>query len=276
MSYASNKGSDPKCHSSQNLKAHPNSAYSQSLPSGRSLGMGEGAPLFIIMAKDPAVLFYTSDFLAGTMTMQNEHVGMYIRLLCLQHQKGVLTENDMTYICKTYVEDVYTKFKKDKDGNYYNERLKYEALKRKNYSESRRKNVQKRYSTYVVHMENENENINKKDLNKKKVSEKQKKEDDFDQLTAFQKIWELYPAKGRLKRSASLRFWCETVVSRDIASRIQKALQNYGEHLRANSEWKHPKEFPNWLSEWPDWEFHEEPPTAEQEKMLSEHERLTR
>ena len=47
------------------------------------------------MAKDPAVLFYTSDFLSGTFTMTNEQVGMYIRLLCLQHQKGKLSEKDM-------------------------------------------------------------------------------------------------------------------------------------------------------------------------------------
>jgi preprotein translocase subunit Sec63 len=118
------------------------------------------------MAKDPAVLFYTSDFLSGTLTMSNEHIGMYIKLLCLQHQKGRLTDKDMLYICSTYVEDVYSKFIKDEHGKYYNERMEIESLKRKNYSKSRRENVLKRYSqstedsTYVVHMENENENIN--------------------------------------------------------------------------------------------------------------------
>jgi len=111
--------------------------------------------------KDPAVLFYTSDFLTGTMTMTNEEVGKYIRLLCLQHQKGRLTEQDMLFICNTYVENVYSKFKKNGDGLYYNERLEQETIKRKAYSESRRKNISKRYEpTYVVHMENENENIN--------------------------------------------------------------------------------------------------------------------
>ena len=32
------------------------------------------------MSKDPAVLFYTSDFLTGTMTMNDSQVGQYIRL----------------------------------------------------------------------------------------------------------------------------------------------------------------------------------------------------
>ena len=118
------------------------------------------------MSKDPAVLFYTSDFLTGTMTMKDEHVGMYIRLLCLQHQKGALSKEDMLYICRTYVEDVFDKFI-EKDGIYWNERMKVEADKRQKYSVSRRENVAKRYkkkqenqSTYVEHMENENENIN--------------------------------------------------------------------------------------------------------------------
>jgi len=114
------------------------------------------------MSKDPAVLFYTSDFLTGTFTFTNEQRGMYISLLCLQHQKGRLSEKDMMQICTTYVEDVFLKFKKDGNG-FYNERMETEINKRKNYSESRRKNILSRYkkkakkaSTYVVHMENEN------------------------------------------------------------------------------------------------------------------------
>lgn len=109
------------------------------------------------MAKDPAILFYTADFITGTLTMTNEHVGMYIRLLCLQHQKGRLSEKDMLYICTSYVDEVFCKFEKDNDGYYCNKRLQEEALRRKLYSESRRKNVSKRYATYVEHMETETE-----------------------------------------------------------------------------------------------------------------------
>ena len=128
------------------------------------------------MAKDPAFLFYSNDFIEGTYTMKNEHVGMYIRLLCLQHQRGHLKELDMLFIRSTYVEEVFTKFQKDAKGLYYNERLEQEATKRLMYAESRRKNIQKRYSkkkkkkaTYVVHMENENEDINI-DIDNTKIS----------------------------------------------------------------------------------------------------------
>lgn len=129
--------------------------------------------------KDPAFLFYSSDFLSGTMLMTDEDVGQYIRLLCLQHQKGHLKEKDMLNICKKYNEDIFSKFKKDEDGNYYNERLEYESNKRKAYSESRRNNRKKKEiqeeenisntyekdmknicNSYEKHMGNENENIN--------------------------------------------------------------------------------------------------------------------
>ncbi len=116
------------------------------------------------MAKDPAVLLYTSDFLSGTFSMSNEEVGMYIRLLCLQHQKGKLTEKDMLSICKTYVQDVYEKFE-FKDGFYINKRMYEEAEKRIKYTESRRNNAKPKHMKEHMpkHMENENEDVNKDD-----------------------------------------------------------------------------------------------------------------
>jgi hypothetical protein len=116
------------------------------------------------MAKDPAVLFYTSDFLTGTFSMTNEQVGKYIRLLCLQHQKGKLTEKDMLSICKAYDEDVYLKFRNEA-GLFFNERMFNEGEKRKKYSESRKKNAQtpknqlKTKKAYAEHMENANVNV---------------------------------------------------------------------------------------------------------------------
>lgn len=147
------------------------------------------------MSKDPAVLFYTSDFLTGTMTMTNEQVGMYIRLLCLQHQKYVLTEKDMMSICKSYDDDIFSKFEQDENG-YYNKRMRDEFNKRKSYSESRRnnrkgktkkhmKNISK---TYDKHMENENEN---EDIN---INE-----------TIFNEFWNLYDKKKN-KESAIKAF----------------------------------------------------------------------
>jgi uncharacterized protein YdaU (DUF1376 family) len=123
------------------------------------------------MAKDPAVLFYTSDFLTGTMLMSYEQKGKYITLLCLQHQKGILSEKDMLNICQSYDEDIFNKFQKTDEG-FFNIRMKNEHEKRSNFSKSRSENrlkgienkkvkqLKKKKISYDNHMENENENIN--------------------------------------------------------------------------------------------------------------------
>lgn len=72
--------------------------------------------------KDPAFLFYASDFLTGTMFMSNEQVGKYMRLLCSQHQHGGLI--DKISFNSLVGEDLILlkKFIESKDG-FYNERL---------------------------------------------------------------------------------------------------------------------------------------------------------
>ncbi len=106
------------------------------------------------MAKDPALLFYTGDFLVGTMTMTNEQRGKYILLLCMQHQQGFLTDEDMKENLDDTDIKVFNKFEKLSDGKYYNLRLREEAERRKSYSESRRNNRMKNISkSYVKHME---------------------------------------------------------------------------------------------------------------------------
>ena len=118
------------------------------------------------MAKDPAILFYTSDFLSGTMLLSMEQRGKYITLLCLQHQSGRLSEKHMIQICGTHDPDIWAKFKQGEDGLFYNERLEFETERRRNYSESRSKNrkgkkkdVNDTSKTYDNHMETETETI---------------------------------------------------------------------------------------------------------------------
>jgi 6-pyruvoyl-tetrahydropterin synthase len=139
------------------------------------------------MAKDPAVLLYTQDFLVGTLSMTDEQRGKYIYLLCLQHQKGRLTLKDLKSKLSDEDIEIAERFPLQADGFYYNQRMYDEALKRKNYTESRRtnrttkktsdidvkklsesyvKSYDKSYDkSYVNRMENENENENE-DVNK--------------------------------------------------------------------------------------------------------------
>ena len=171
------------------------------------------------MSKDPAFLFYSSDFLTGTMFMDNEQVGKFIRLICAQHQKGRLTEKDMLKICGTHDEDIFEKFALDGAGLYYNERLEQEVEKRKAYSESRRNNRKKKEDmidtslSYVQHMENENENENV--IKNKKVTSFQKPT--FEQVEEYMKergmsnyasrFHNFYESKGWMVGKNKMKDW---------------------------------------------------------------------
>lgn len=136
------------------------------------------------MAKDPAVLFYTSDFLTGVSDLTMEERGQYITLLCLQHQKGRLSKKMITIAAASVSDDVLSKFKIDESGLYYNSRLELEAHKRAEHarkqSERAKKGWEKRKkekqsppvataNATALPLENENENesrIKNKDVNK--------------------------------------------------------------------------------------------------------------
>jgi len=92
------------------------------------------------MGKDPAVLFYTGDFLNGCVDLTFEERGQYITLLCLQHQKGHLSEKTIRLCVGSVSVDVLKKFHKDDNGDYFNERMEAETRKRAQYIDSRRDN----------------------------------------------------------------------------------------------------------------------------------------
>lgn len=96
---------------------------------------------------DPAVLFYTSDFLTGVIDMSMEERGMYITLLCYQHQKGHIEEKTIRFLlgyAKDNLPEVIMKhFKIDNEGKYYNARMDLEKEKRSKFVETRRENGSK-------------------------------------------------------------------------------------------------------------------------------------
>jgi uncharacterized protein YdaU (DUF1376 family) len=125
------------------------------------------------MGKDPAFLFYPSDFIVGTMFFSDEEVGKYIRLLCVQHQHNGISAEIFSK-CNSLI--VREKFVLRDDGKYINERLQSEIEKRHKYCESRRQNKQHMLnisSSYVEHMENENRNENRnKSIRRRKIDAK--------------------------------------------------------------------------------------------------------
>ena len=81
---------------------------------------------------NPAVLFYTSDFLTGVLDLTMEERGQYITLLCVQHQKGHLKEETIRLLVGSVSVNVLNKFIKDENGFYYNPRMELEKEKRDN------------------------------------------------------------------------------------------------------------------------------------------------
>ena len=198
--------------------------------------------------KDPAFLFYSSDFLSGTMLMTDEEVGQYIKLLCLQHQKGHLKEKDMLNICKSYNEDIFSKFKKDEEGNYYNERLEYESNKRKAYSESRRNNRKKKETyeedmknickSYEKHMGNENENINiniteNENKDNRGMGEEEKETIEILEAweTQFNEFYSRYPRK--VKKQDVKKWFKKNKPSSELFSSMMSSLEQF----RGCKEW---------------------------------------
>jgi uncharacterized phage protein (TIGR02220 family) len=131
------------------------------------------------MGRDPAFLFYSSDFLTGVADLTMEERGQYITLMCLQHQKGHLSEKTIRLAlgCDLVMQksDVLNKFTLDENGFYYNQRLEEEIIKREKVAEIHRasgkkhvklsetdtgKGITKSISKSITISEDENENIN--------------------------------------------------------------------------------------------------------------------
>lgn len=130
----------------------------------------------ILMARDPAFLFYPGDWIGGTMYFTFEQKGAYFELLMLQFHAGEFTEIQAKQVLNSHFETLWPtlrqKFKTD-GTLFWNQRLMDEVTKRRAFSESRRNNRIKgienkteinkpvSYDTsYEQHMENENTNTN--------------------------------------------------------------------------------------------------------------------
>lgn len=228
------------------------------------------------MAKDPAVLFYTSDFLAGVSFFTDEQTGQYIKLLCQQHQLGFIPKNHMITVCKSNDNPVMAKFMVDSEGNYYNERMRIESEKRAKYCASRSNNLSGRPKNKIIrlsydnhmgpHMENDNENGDGNGGQKGVKGGKRGQNDrsklaispEFDQKVSFDNLWARYPRRDGRKEAE--RHFRATVTNLAQLEAITKALNNYIQHLSiSRTDAKYIKKGSTWFNNWNDWENYEEP-----------------
>lgn len=130
------------------------------------------------MPKDPAMLFYWSDWNSGTILLSRFLKGCYMDVLSAEFNNGPLSLEEIK-ICLgsdfgSSWPAIQKKFKQTGEGLFFNERLEREKQKRLEFTESRRSNRKKTYDTsyekhMIPHMENENRNEN---INEIKEEEK--------------------------------------------------------------------------------------------------------
>lgn len=201
------------------------------------------------MAKDPAFLFYSSDFLSGVSDLNFTERGQYITLLCLQHQKGHLSQKMIELCCGNAAADVMAKFEQDENGLFFNARLDEEIQKRSQFTQKQKDRAllgwKKRKENNTVvdatasagampKIENENRNDNVIEDNKGKGAGKtiEERMAEFKQsvmlhrgvipdseLHKFYDYWTEYSEKGQ-----KMRFEKEKVF--DVAKRINRWKNN--------------------------------------------------
>jgi len=126
------------------------------------------------MPKDPALLWYWSDWRGGTGTFTRHLKGCYMDLLDAQFNSGPLSLEEIRTVLGADFGQAWPtlqkKFTLTDSGLYYNERMEFEKDKRKKFTESRRQNLSHKKPPQVDdhmtnrmgnHMDNENEKGNK-------------------------------------------------------------------------------------------------------------------
>jgi uncharacterized protein YdaU (DUF1376 family) len=208
------------------------------------------------MAKDPALLFYVSDFLTGTMFMSNEQVGIYIRLLCSQHQHGGLIDKiSFKALCNGH-DLIKNKFIETDDG-FFNVRLMEEMEKRQIKSSNMSANAKIRWDKYMqLHSKSKTKAMQLKDKDIiKDVIKTNIKVIKYD----FNIIYDQYPKKLG-KKQAESHFNSSIKTDQDFEN-IKKALNNYLQCKQVKDGYI--QNASTWFNNWQDWINYEEPKTEE-------------
>jgi uncharacterized protein YdaU (DUF1376 family) len=200
------------------------------------------------MAKDPAFLFYPSDWISGTLGMTFEEKGAYFELLMTQFNQGHMTSHMIGRMVGQLWSSIENKFVKDENGLYYNIRLEEEKQKRKAFTESRRNNIKginqhtekktKKVGHKKGHMTSHMENVNENeiiDYFKEKGYSKESAKKFFD----FYSVSDWKDSNGKKvinwkQKAQSVWFTDEnkikpeTIKYKSVAEQIEE-MRNYGE-----------------------------------------------
>jgi hypothetical protein len=117
------------------------------------------------MSKDPAFLWFPGDWLGGTLLFNRYHKGAYMDVLMAQFNNGHMTLQEIKIVLGEkdeylWEEVLKKKFTEDYEGKFFNEKLEREMIRRKAYTDSRKRNLKKEAPDMVPHMGDHMENGN--------------------------------------------------------------------------------------------------------------------
>lgn len=159
------------------------------------------------MSKDPAFLFYSADFLVGVMDLTDEETGQYIKLICLQHQKGRLSEKSIKRMFPNISDSVLEKFDIDDDGLFFNPRVEEEIEKRERFVKARQENGAKGGRPKCAQNLNKTDRLElgqpKQNLSENENINENNNLSDSNNLyfQQFNEFWNIYPKKVNKERA---------------------------------------------------------------------------
>ncbi len=215
------------------------------------------------MSKDPAFPFYPQDFIMGVALMPNEQVGIYIKLLCIQHQHGGLIDKASFNSMVGSFELIRSKFIETEDG-FFNKRLIEEMIKRERKSTNLSLNAKKRWHMHANSMQ-----LHCKSMQKHQIIDANAMPAEIHEIASdqelpntantttqpkyisfnFDNIWSKYPK--RVGRKAALKHFYASVKTEKDHDDIHLALENYLKSERVKENFI--QNGSTWFNNWRDW-----------------------
>ena len=212
--------------------------------------------------KDPAFLFYSNDFFQGCLMLENEEVGVYIRLLCIQHQHGKIPKKRLGFLVgygwDNFSDELKSKFMEDDNGMIFNARLEQEIQNRLYFIEKQRENgrkggrpkkikkpnesqtiTQSRIQTITPKKPLEDEDVNEDIIENKNIEAARKKMKPADFQSFVEEFNFLRKSKFRANKQLEQRFnqrISEGYTAEDILDALKIALQD---DFHKESEYKY-------------------------------------
>lgn len=96
--------------------------------------------------KDPALMFYTANFLNEVREMNFQQIGKYVKLICYQHadDKHIKPREFYNILSKQEDQVVIEMFEEDEDGCFFVRHVEEEIIRRKGVSKTKSENAKKK------------------------------------------------------------------------------------------------------------------------------------